>query len=283
MRTCSLQSGSNGNAIYVEADGVKLLFDAGITGRQAKLRLAEHGRDLHEVQAVILSHGHSDHCGCAAVFARRYRLPIYATPATHRCTRGPDGRPLDGVRHFQPGDTLRFGAVAVHTLPTPHDAPESVAFIVEGAGSGDQGIKGSRERGINGPPPDTGGSRDSGRRRLGIFTDLGHPFAALAGALLGLDAAYLESNYDPVMLEEGTYPPELKARIRGDGGHLSNEEAAGLLRDCGLLRPKWVALAHLSEHNNTPELALRAHRAQLGPDYPLFIASRYGVSGLLEV
>ena len=107
-----------------------------------------------------------------------------------------------GVQHFQPGDVLRFGAVAVHTLATPHDALESVAFVVE-----------------------------HGDKRLGIFTDLGHPFAALEQALLGLDAAYLESNYDPEMLANGSYPPELKARIRGAGGHLSNQEAAALLRN----------------------------------------------------
>ncbi len=253
MRTCSLQSGSNGNAIFVEAGGVRLIFDAGISGRQAHLRLVEHGLSLYDCQAVILSHAHSDHIGCARVFQRRFKLPVYATPATHGALQD-QWRPCIDVHRFQPGDTLRFGDVHVHTLHTPHDAAESLGFVVEHGG-----------------------------KRLGIFTDLGHPFDGLAHSLLGLDGAYLESNYDPRMLAEGSYPPTLKARIRGDGGHLSNEESAALLAQCGLFRPKWVALAHLSEQNNTPELALAAHRRALGPDYPLFVAGRYGVSPMFPV
>jgi phosphoribosyl 1,2-cyclic phosphodiesterase len=120
-------------------------------------------------------------------------------------------------------------------------------------------------------------------KRLGILTDLGHPFGELARLLPDLDAAYLESNYDSAMLTAGRYPPELKARIRGDGGHLSNDEAAALVQGCGRHRPKWIALAHLSEHNNLPDLALETHRAVLGRAYPLTIASRYGVSEVLSV
>jgi phosphoribosyl 1,2-cyclic phosphodiesterase len=253
VQTFALQSGSNGNAIYVEADGVRLLFDAGISGRQARLRMAEHDRDIRQVRALILSHAHSDHTGCAGIYQRLFHLPIYAAPATHRYMARFDRR-LRDVRHFRPGDTLDFGPVSVYALPTPHDAPDSVAFVVT-----------------------------CGGKRLGILTDLGHPFAALAGALANLDAAYLESNYDPVMLTEGPYPPDLQDRIRGAGGHLSNEESAELLKGCGRRRPRWVALAHLSEHNNRPELALDTHRRRLGRDYPLHLASRYHVSEVFEV
>jgi phosphoribosyl 1,2-cyclic phosphodiesterase len=252
MMTFSLQSGSNGNAIYVEAADVRLLFDAGITGRQASQRLATHARAIRDVQAVIVSHHHSDHTRYVGVYQRLSRLPIYVTPATHRSI-APYVGGLREVRHFRPGDRLEFGPVTVHTLPTPHDAAESVAFIVECEG-----------------------------RRLGIFTDLGHPFAGLAQALTDVHALYLESNYDPQMLADGFYPPALKARIRGDGGHLSNDEAAELLRRFAR-RPLWVALAHLSEQNNRPELALQTHRRQLGCDYPLTVASRYRVSELFRV
>ena len=253
MKTIALQSGSNGNCIYVEAGDVRLLFDAGISGAQARQRLAQHGRDIRQAQAVILSHRHSDHTRCAGVFHRLFKLPLYATPATHHAVKPYVGK-LNSVRHFQPGERLDLGPVTVHTLPTPHDAAESVAFIVEFEG-----------------------------RRLGIFTDLGHPFEALRTALAEVDGAYLESNYDPLMLAEGPYPPELKARIRGDGGHLSNDEAAELLRHCRRHRPKWVALAHLSEHNNHPDIALRTHRRMLGRDYPLHVASRYHVSDVFTV
>jgi phosphoribosyl 1,2-cyclic phosphodiesterase len=251
--TFSLQSGSNGNAIYVEAAGVRLLFDAGISGRQARLRMAQHDRDIRSVQAVLLSHGHSDHTRFAGVYQRALKVPVYATLATAHAAAAYSSKKGE-VRLFLPGDTLHFGAVSVHALPTPHDAEQSVAFVVTCEG-----------------------------QRLGILTDLGHPFAALARLLPDLDAAYLESNYDPDMLAAGSYPPELKARIRGDGGHLSNVEAAALIKGCGRRRPKWIALAHLSEHNNSPELALETHRAVLGRHYPLTVASRYRVSEVLSV
>lgn len=252
MLTFSLQSGSNGNCIYVEANGTRLLFDAGITGIQARTRMAQHGRDIRSVDAVILSHRHGDHTRCAGVYHRMFKLPLWTTAATHHAIKPFVGQ-LRDVQYFHPGDALQFDGVTVHTIPTPHDAAESVAFVIECEG-----------------------------KRLGLFTDLGHPFSKLAGALSDVHAAYLESNYDPVMLAQGGYPPELKARIRGLGGHISNDEAALLLRHC-LRSPKWVALAHLSEHNNHPDLALEIHRRELGNDYPLTVASRYRVSPVLEL
>ena len=253
MITFSLQSGSNGNAIYVEAAGVRLLFDAGISGKQARRRMAEHGRDIHQVDALILSHDHSDHVRCAGIYQRKFGLPIYMTRATHRAI-GCDLGPLTEVRYFRRGDSLEFGPVTVYSLPTPHDAADASAFVIE-----------------------------CDRRRLGVLTDLGHPFARLARTLEDLDAAYLESNYDPQMLDQGPYPNFLKARIRGVGGHLSNIEAAGLLDGCKARRPKWIALAHLSEQNNDPDLALETHRSLIGKGYPLHVASRYGASKSLRV
>jgi len=251
--TFSLQSGSNGNSIYVEADGVRLLFDAGISGRSAAQRMAKHGRNIREVDALIVSHDHSDHVRCVGVYQRLFGLPIYMTRTTHRAIWYDLG-PLRDVRYFRSGDSLQFGRVTVHTLRTPHDAADGVVFVVECDG-----------------------------RRLGILTDLGHPFERLGGLLRELDAAYLESNYDPQMLEEGPYPPYLKARITGLGGHLSNDESADLVKGCGRCRPKWIALAHLSEQNNEPELALETHRSRVGNGYPLHLAGREGVSPVFEV
>ena len=252
MLTFSLQSGSNGNSIYVEADGARLLFDAGISGQQAQRRMARHGRDIRGVDAVLLSHDHADHVRCAGIYQRLFGLPIYVTELTHEAIGHQLGKAPD-VRHFDAGESLSFGPVTVHTYPTPHDAVDGVVFVVECRG-----------------------------RRLGILTDLGHPFEGLAELLASVDAAYLESNYDPRMLEEGPYPLELKARIRGVGGHLSNEESAELVRLSGR-RHKWIALAHLSEQNNHPSVALQTHRAVLGGDQSLTVAGRYGVSELLRV
>ena len=255
MRAISLQSGSNGNCIYVEAGGVKLLFDAGISGKQAQLRLEQFGRDVRQVDALILSHDHTDHVRCAGIYQRKFSLPIYATPKTFSATaeRYKLGR-VDDVRHFTPGSVLRFGAVSVETIPTPHDGVDGVVFVV-----------------------------DDGRSRLGILTDIGHVFADLPGVIASLDAVLLESNYDPQMLANGPYPGFLKQRIRGPGGHLSNLEAAELLAATAGGRMKWAALGHLSEQNNHPRIALQTHRAVFGDELPLHIAGRYEPTSVLEV
>lgn len=252
MLTYSLQSGSNGNAIYVEAGDVRLLFDAGISGRMAEGRMRVYGREIRDVTALIVSHDHADHMRCAGVYQRKFHMPIYMTLPTHRACPYALG-PLKDVRHFTAGQSLRFGGVTVHTLPTPHDAADGLAFVVEHAG-----------------------------RRLGILTDLGHPFPALCELLPTLDAAYLESNYDPEMLAAGPYPPALQARIRGAGGHLSNSESAKLVVQAAK-RLRWVVLSHLSEQNNRPELALETHRRHVGRRFPLQVASRYEVGPLMEL
>jgi phosphoribosyl 1,2-cyclic phosphodiesterase len=221
--TFSLQSGSNGNSIYVEAAGVRLLFDAGISGKLAEQRMAQYGRDIREVDAVLLSHDHIDHVCCAGIYQRKFGLPIYMTRVTRRAIQCDLGR-LNDVRYFRAGESVEFDPVTVHTLRTPHDAADGVAFIVECQG-----------------------------RRLGILSDLGHPFAQLAGTLGELDAAYLESNYDPQMLEEGSYPAYVKARIRGAGGHLSNIESADLLRGCPTSsRPISCVAARRADRNGSP-------------------------------
>jgi phosphoribosyl 1,2-cyclic phosphodiesterase len=118
---------------------------------------------------------------------------------------------------------------------------------------------------------------------LGILTDLGHVFSRLQQVIGTLDAVLLESNYDPVMLAGGPYPTFLKQRIAGSGGHLSNLEAASLMSSVAKGRLRWACLRHLSEQNNTPDLALRTHRRVLRTGFPLHVASRYNAGAVLEV
>jgi phosphoribosyl 1,2-cyclic phosphodiesterase len=119
-------------------------------------------------------------------------------------------------------------------------------------------------------------------RRLGLLTDLGHVFGGLADLIASLDAVLIESNYDLRMLKEGPYPPMLKKRIMGPGGHLSNEETAILLKKAGE-KLVWVCLAHLSEQNNAPPIALETYKKILGDAFPLVVASRYGVGSVLSL
>lgn len=253
MITFSIQSGSNGNCVHVEAGETRLLFDAGVTGKRTIERMAEHGRCPQDADALFISHEHSDHIRYAGVFHRMFDLPIYITSKTFQANSWSLGK-LGDVRHFDAGGSVEVGSVVVHTIPTPHDAADTVSFIVE----------------FNG-------------RRLGIFTDLGHPFPLLAELLQSVDAAYLESNYDVEMLESGSYPEQLKSRIKGRGGHLSNDESAELVRRSAHRRLKWIALSHLSAQNNTHAMALETHRTTVGRDLPFHLASRYGVSPVLEV
>lgn len=255
MRVISLQSGSNGNCVYVEAGEVALLFDAGISGTQAEQRLARHGIDIRRADAVVISHDHADHSRAAGIFQRKFGLPIYATPETFRAAsmRYRLGE-VEEVRHFQAGTTLRFGKVRVETIPTPHDGVDGVAFVI-----------------------------DDGRRRFGLLTDLGHVFGELDAIIRSLDAVLLESNYDPEMLAESDYPEWLKRRIRGPHGHLANVEAAELLLGSATRRLQWACLGHLSQENNHPALALATHRKILGPHFPLRVATRYEATDVMEI
>jgi len=253
MLAISLQSGSNGNCIYVESCGVRLLFDAGISGVAAERRLADHGREIRDVDAVIISHDHADHAKFAGVFQRKYGLPLYVTEKTldaaeKRCGLGR----LSDVRFFQAGRTVKVGPVSVLTISTPHDGEDGVIFIVE-----------------------------SRKKRLGIMTDLGHVFDGLAREVASLDAVFMESNYDPAMLAAGPYPAFLKRRIKGPGGHISNVESAELL--CSGKRLRWACLSHLSEQNNDPGVALRTHQGVLGGSLKLYAASRYCATGLFHI
>ncbi len=252
MFAFSLQSGSCGNSIYVEADGVRLLVDAGISGRQAKLRMAEYGCRMQDVDALLVTHEHSDHVCSAGTWNRLFGFPIFMTEPTFQRCRTKLGKVRD-LRFFRAGTVVEIGSVRVHSIGTKHDAVDGVAFIIEASG-----------------------------RRLGVFTDLGHAFADLHFAMDEVDAVFIESNYDPHMLEVGPYPEKMKARIRGKRGHLSNDEAAWLLATRGR-NLQWACLAHLSANNNTPEIALRTHRAALGDEYPLHIAPRYKPGPRLEV
>lgn len=215
--------------------------------------MAAHGRDIRCVDALIVSHYHRDHSRCAGIYQRKFGVPVYATGSTEAVMQVHDPK-LKPIRRFSPGESLTFGSVQVHTLRTPHDASDSVAFVVQHDG-----------------------------RRLGILTDLGHPFASLARVLDELDAAYLEANHDTEMLASGPYPEHLKARIRGSGGHLSNAESASLVRNCRRHWPGWIALSHLSGENNSPDVAFDTFRRTVGQTFPCHLAPRDGASPVLDV
>lgn len=251
----SLQSGSNGNCIYVRAGSEQLLIDAGISGVQAQQRLAVHELEICDVGAVFVSHDHSDHTRCAGVFHRKFGCRLHMTPLTHAVlTKGNRLGQVKDVHFFQAGQNVRLGEVVIETISTPHDGVDGVAFVVQHR-----------------------------NKRLGVLTDLGHPFDGLKEVVCSLDAVFLESNFDVQMLETGPYPYPLKKRISDPYGHISNEESAALLKAAFAKKLQWAVLSHLSAENNTPKVALETHQKIVGKDKAIFVADRYGVSDIFRV
>jgi phosphoribosyl 1,2-cyclic phosphodiesterase len=226
-----LGSGSKGNALLVSCGRTRVLLEAGLPAETLRERMLAVGALPSSLDAIVVTHGHHDHVAAAAIFSRDHGLPVHAARATFR---DPAKRP-ERLSIFEPGRPFEVGELRFRPFRVPHDAVPTVGFVVEG----------------------------SDGRRLGYTTDCGHPRPDVAEALGGVAALVLEFNHDLAMLREGPYPWPLKDRIAGPDGHLSNDQAAEILErvaHAGLTR---VFLAHLSEKNNRPELALGAARAAL--------------------
>lgn len=256
MEVIALQSGSSGNCVFVRSGETQLLLDAGISGRKAESRLAEMGHEIRDCQAVILSHEHSDHICGVGTFHRKFGLPVFANSRTWNAVRSkPTTGCIGNPNRFVTGKPFRIGSLRIDSLRTPHDAIESVCFVIEDVQSGE---------------------------RFGLLTDLGHVFRGLKKMIASLDALLLESNYDEEMLRSGPYPQRLKNRISGPRGHISNSDAAQLLDDCDTSNLQWVCLGHLSGENNSPEVALATH-ARHQAHFQVLCADRNGPTPLPRI
>lgn len=234
MRFASLGSGSQGNALIVEAGETKVMVDCGFSARMATARLARLAAAPDDLDAILVTHEHGDHVGGVFAFARRHRLTVYLTHGTHAAaSRGvsalPECRLIDGHSPFSIGD------LEVMPFPVPHDAREPVQYVF-----GD------------------------GLHRLGVLTDTGSITPHIIHVLGACDALLLECNHDCDMLAASRYPAVLKQRIGGRFGHLENSQAAALLRQVETGRLQHLVAAHLSQENNRPELAVGALAAALG-------------------
>lgn len=256
MITFALQSGSSGNCYFYQSGDVKLLFDAGISWRCAADRLRNYGIAPDGFRGIFISHEHSDHTCAAGVFQRKLQTPLFMSAGTHRGCHSRLGKTrAEDIVTFKMLETVCIGHVQVQTIPTPHDAAEPCAFII-----------------------------DDGFHKVGIFTDLGHVSARLRREFCDLDMVYLESNYDSELLKANPlYPPHLKMRITGGNGHLENSESADLvLRHCSD-RTKTVVLCHLSGDNNNPGLALATHRRIVAGTRNVAVAPRNGPSSYFQL
>lgn len=255
-----LFSGSSGNSVYVSGGGTQLLIDAGMSCARVTAELKAIGADPADVGAILITHEHVDHIRGAGIFARKYGAAIYATEGTWRAMADKLGDiPTESRMVIDAGQDFFIGDLNIQPFPTPHDAAESVGYVISNAAGA----------------------------RFGLATDIGCVRAGWLDAVRGCAAVLLESNYDPGMLQAGRYPYDLKRRIMSRRGHLSNDDAAEAALALIASGARQLVLGHLSKENNFPELALRCCLSALerdgAADAQVCVASRDGNSGIFTV
>jgi phosphoribosyl 1,2-cyclic phosphodiesterase len=230
LRFTSLGSGSQGNALVAEAGRTRLMLDCGFTLQETEARLARVDLAPSDLAGIIVTHEHGDHADGVFPLARRWRIPLWMTYGTFAALRDSGANGEDcSIRLVDSQHAFSVGELLVQPFTVPHDAREPVQYVLS-----------------------------DGARRLGVLTDAGCSTAHIAANLSGCEALVLECNYDPDMLEGGPYPPSLKTRIASRLGHLDNRTSGEILAALDCSRLRHVIAAHLSETNNTPQLARTA-------------------------
>lgn len=254
IKVCSLYSGSKGNCILVRSERARILVDAGKSARTLVYALASLGESIDNIDAIFITHEHTDHVSALSTLSKHHHIPIHAPTGTVRAL----DRKYDGlfdclVPHAHVFEET-VGDIAISSFKTSHDAANAV------------GYKFTAESGFS----------------VGIMTDTGIVTNAAASALLGCSAVVLESNHDIGMLENGPYPDHLKARVASRLGHLSNDVAARFATYLADNGTEHFLLAHLSEENNAPSLALAAVSSALdGRECTIRVASQYDTVELI--
>lgn len=229
MEIFSLRSGSRGNATLLYSDKTKILIDCGISGKTAEMALAELDVSPTDLDAIVITHEHIDHIMGVGVMMRRYNLPVWANEATWSAMENQVGKiPQELIKTFNIGDGFEIGNIGVSPFSIPHDAASPVGYSFLNAGE-----------------------------KVSVVTDIGELKKDLFAAAKGSKTVLLESNHDVNMLEISSYPINLKQRIRGKLGHLSNDEAGKAAEFLVKLGTENIILGHLSEENNYPELAFQ--------------------------
>lgn len=253
VKVCSLASGSNGNIYYIEYGDDAIVVDMGISFRRLKLRAQSRHIDLKKIRAVLVSHEHSDHVYGLPTLCRQTGAVAYMTHGTFIGMRDKYRPTRDLVKFINIGEPLTIGPFNIHSFSKPHDVEDPCSFRIEVAG-------------VN----------------IGVFTDIGKPCKGLEDNLMLCNLVFLESNYDGELLLDGPYPQHLKDRIVSGFGHLSNYQAADIVRQLAPPKLHTIFLSHISHENNTPELALKAFH-DLRPKYEIRVMSRDEASDVWAV
>ena len=255
MRIVSICSSSDGNCTYIESGGKGLLVDIGCSYTMMRKVLGLAGRDVSNINAVFITHEHSDHIAGLEVLTKKHELPVYASEGTLNEILRKNKLGVKAKPHILSDIGNAPVELTVTAFHTPHDSAESVGYTFS-----------------------------DNENKIAVCTDLGKVTSEVRSNLLGSRFVLLEANYDLQMLTNNIrYSPSLKARIRSDRGHLSNGDSAAFARELVSSGTVSILLGHLSQHNNTPELAMRAAESKLaeagalrGRDYMLETADVVG-------
>lgn len=259
MRVSILASGSSGNLTLLETERTRILVDAGLGKRETLARLAAVGLEVHHLDAVLITHEHSDHCNGLPQVLGLWKAPLYVTEPTmaelKRILPETFGKRLRGVESIQSGQRFTVGDIDVHAFAIPHDAVDPIGFTFRTNGT-----------------------------KVAICTDLGYMPELVKVHLRESDCLILESNHDLEMLKVGPYPWVVKQRVLSRTGHLSNHAVSEFLADPDGFdsRARFLVLAHISQENNNPyvvrlcaEEALRRRPAEAAFTGELFVASQH--------
>lgn len=247
----SIASGSNGNCYYIGNADEAVLIDAGISCRETVKRMKRIGLSMDQVKAIFISHEHGDHIRGVEVLSSRYGLPVYISPDTLRYSRLKLEK--NNTVHFKAYEPVAVGKLIINPFPKKHDAADPHSFTI-------------RYQDIT----------------IGVFTDIGAPCDHVIAHFKQCHAAFLETNYDDVMLEQGRYPYHLKKRISGNEGHLSNKQALDLFLQHRSDFMSHVLLSHLSKDNNNPHLVMDLFYEHAGMT-TIVHASRYEETGVYRI
>jgi phosphoribosyl 1,2-cyclic phosphodiesterase len=242
MRLIILGSGSTGNALYIESVETRVLVDAGLSGKETARRMTEAGVDPARLDAIVITHEHTDHVKGLHVISKTTGAPVFVSAATRKeCHFKQDGDGIIWGQEISSSEPFQIGSLDFYPFSIPHDGVDTFAFTVES-----HGIK------------------------IGLVTDLGYITKLVAERLKGSDMIIVESNHDRDMLKIGPYPWSLKQRIASKLGHLSNDETARWIEEDFDGRAAYLVLAHVSRHCNHPELARLTALEALGSRGPFF-------------
>lgn len=220
MRVCTLASGSSGNSLYIESSHSRILVDAGIGPRVLKNRLRSINVDITDINGVIVTHEHEDHTKCISKIA----MPVYVASETVPLWKDK----VESLKEFESDGAFYINDLHITPFSVPHDAIDPVGFTIE-----------------------------SENEKIGLVTDLGDVTRLVLERLRACKVLIVESNHDINLLHESNYPWDLKQRIKGRNGHLSNMQSSSLLNTIFHKDLKHVILAHLSMINNSPEVAFK--------------------------